>query len=125
MALTIAWNHVSERFQYLERYEDIRPIVVAMRRLVAALSEDPRLNDIEPSVSLGSLNLRLGDSERYVNVVWTEDEPQGFKVSFVDSPLVFSETRTVSGAKVVATIIEYLNRLKRQQDEEGTNGARS
>ena len=125
MALTIAWNHVSERFQYLERYEDIRPIVVAMRRLVAALSEDPRLNDIEPSVSLGSLNLRLGDSERYVNVVWTEDEPQGFKVSFVDPPLVFSETRTVSGAKVVATIIEYLNRLKRQQDEEGTNGARS
>jgi hypothetical protein len=114
MALTAAWDRVSERFRYLERYAAIRPIVIAMRRLVAALREDPRLGDVEPSVSLGSLNLSLSDSERYVVIVWSEDEPQGFKVSFVDPPLEFSETTTVDEAKVVPTIIEYLDRLRRQ-----------
>jgi hypothetical protein len=114
MALTVEWDRVSERFRYLERYEALGPIVVAMLRLVAALREDPRLGDVEPSVSLGSLVLRLSGLERYVNVVWSEDEPQGFKVSFVDPPLEFSETTTVSEAKVVPTIVEYLDRLKGQ-----------
>jgi hypothetical protein len=112
MALTEAWNRVSERFQYLERYEDIRPVVIAMRQLVATLSKDSRVNDINPSVSLGSLNLSLSDSGRYINVVWSEEEPCGFKVSFVDPPLMFSETKKVSNDKVLSTIIDYLERLK-------------
>ncbi|HEY5814294.1 MAG TPA: hypothetical protein VIT23_16765 [Terrimicrobiaceae bacterium] len=114
MALTAAWNAVGKRFQDLERHEDIRPIVVAMHRLVAALREDPRFSDIEPSVSLGSLNLRLSDSERYVNAVWNADEPPGFKVSFVDPSLEFHETKKVDEGKVVATILEYLDCLRRQ-----------
>jgi hypothetical protein len=112
MALRVEWDRVNERFRELERYVQLRPIVVAMQRLVAALREDPRLDGVEPSVSLASLNLRPSDSKRYVVVAWSENEPQGFKVSFVDPPLEFSETTKVDEAKVVAIIIEYLDRLK-------------
>ena len=117
MAMTIAWYRVSECFHDLERHAEIRPIVVSMLRLVAALRADPRLDDIEPSVSLGSLNLKVSGSNRFVIVVWTEDEPRGFKVSFFDPPATFSETRIVPEAKVVAIIIDYLSRLKSQRAE--------
>ena len=117
MALTVAWNRVSERFHYLERYAAIRPVVVSMLRLVTALRDDPRLGDVEPGVSLGSLNLRVSGSNRFVVVVWTEDEPRGFKVSFFDPPDTFSETTVVPEAKVVAIIIDYLSRLRSQQAE--------
>jgi hypothetical protein len=110
---TVEWKRVSERFRDVKRFVRLRPTVAAMLRLVAVLRGDPRLGAITPSVSLASLNLKLSGSERYVLVVWSEKEPQGFEVSFVDPPLEFSETTKVCEAKVVETIIEYLDRVKK------------
>jgi hypothetical protein len=117
MALTLRWDRVSERFHNLDRHVRLRPTVAAMLRLVATLREDPRLSGVEPSVSLASLNLKLDDCKRYVLVAWSENEPQGFEVSFVDPPLEFTETVKVPEPQVVATIIEYLDRLKKGSEQ--------
>jgi hypothetical protein len=113
MALTAKWDLVNERLRALERYERMRPTVAAMLRLAAALRHDPRINDAEPGVSLASLNLRLSDTERYVVVAWDEESRRKFEVSFVDPPLEFSETKWVDEAGVIATIVEYLERLRK------------
>lgn len=116
MALTAAWALVSERLKDLERYERLRSTIAAMLRLVAALRGDSRLDDIQPSISLASLNLRLSDSRRYVLVAWRDEEPRGFEISFVDPPLEFYETKQIGEAEVVATIVEYLDRLRKKRE---------
>ena len=112
MAMTVEWKHVSDRFQELQRFERLRPTVTAMLRLIADLRKDSRLDAFVPSVSLASLNLKLSGSKRYVVVAWNDSQPQGFEISFVDPSLEFSETSMVFEANVVATIVEYLNKLK-------------
>ena len=113
MALATSWDQVTERFRNLERYQRLGPTIAAMLALVGKLRRDPRMADVEPSVSLISLNLKLPDSPRYVVVEWAEDESPPFSVAFVDPPLEFHDTRRVSEPQVVATTIDYIDRLRR------------
>jgi len=108
MALTQQWDRVSERYHELASIVQLLPIVTRMQQLVAALRENPALDDAEPSVSLASLNLTLPDSERHVAIIWSVDEPQGYKVAMVDPPLTYSQATTVDEAQVVATVVQYL-----------------
>ena len=113
MALATSWDQVIERFRDLERYQRLRPTIAAMLALVRDLRRDPGMADVEPSVSLASLNLKLQDSLRYVMVGWAENESQPFTVAFVDPPLEFHDTQKVSEPQVVATTIDYIDRLRR------------
>jgi len=112
MAITQQWDRVNERYRELEGIVQLAPVVTRMQRLVAALRKDPALDDVEPSVSLASLNLAPSHSERHVAVIWSEDEPQGYKVSMVDPPLTYSEATKVDEAQVVATVVQYLTRVR-------------
>ena len=76
MALATAWDRVGDRLRALNYYERLRPTVTAMLALVAELRQDPGLEDVEPSVSLAALNLKLVHSRRYVMVSRVEDEPR-------------------------------------------------
>ena len=91
MAMTTKWNDVTK---WLRTHEDsavARPTVAAMLRLLAVLRKDPRLDAVEPNLSLLSLTLRLRGIQRYVMVAWTEEPPGCYEVAFVDPPLEFSE----------------------------------
>ena len=111
MALATAWDRVGDRLRALNYYERLRPTVTAMLALVADLRQDPGLADVEPSVSLASLNLKLAHSRRYVMVSRIEDEPR-FTVSFVDPQLDFHQTRTVDEDQAVTSIDEYIDCLR-------------
>jgi len=113
VALRHEWEQVDERYRQLAGIAALASVVARMQRLVAALREEPALGDVNPSVSLASLNLVPGHSERYVAVVWSEDEPQGYKVSMVDPPMTYSEATTVDEAQGVATVLQYLARVER------------
>jgi hypothetical protein len=114
MAMTSTWDNVVERFQSLEQYAPLRPIVDAMLDLVAVLREDPRLDGLSPDVSHAALTLRLGRHPRYVIV--ERGEVDGFAVSFVDGVMEFSDTRSVPEAEAVATIVEYVEQVRRHKD---------
>jgi hypothetical protein len=111
VAIATAWDRVADRLRALNYYERLRPTVTAMLALVAELRQDPGLEDVEPSVSLAALNLKLVHSRRYVMVSRVEDEPR-FTVSFVDPQLDFHETRTVNEDQAVTTIADYIDRLR-------------
>jgi hypothetical protein len=111
VALPTAWDRVDEHLRSLAYHERLGPTIAALRALVAELRREPRLAGVDPSVSLASLNLKLPDTTCYVMVAWHENEPQPFGVSFIDPPLEFRDIRRVSKADVVATVIDYLDRL--------------
>jgi hypothetical protein len=112
MAMTQQWDRVNERYRELKGIVQLATIVTRMQQLVAALREDPALHDVEPSVSLAALNLSPSHSERHVAVIWSEDQPQGYKVSMVDPSLTYSEATKVDEAQVVATLVQYLARVR-------------
>ena len=115
MALTMEWESVKERFKDLAKHPGLRPTVEKMQWLVGRLCEDPRMDGVAPHVSLGSLSLKPVDSKRSVMIAWNENEPGGYKVSYVDPPLEISETTRAPEAAVITVIMQYLDRLRANQ----------
>jgi hypothetical protein len=112
VAQPTGWDGVDEHLRRLAYHELLGPTIAAMRALAAELRHEPRLAGVDPSISLVSLNLKLPDTACYVNVAWHENEPRPFGVSFVDPPLEFRDIRRVRTADVVATVVDYLDRLR-------------
>jgi hypothetical protein len=109
------WDRVTARLRDLEStYSSLRSLVSPMLHLVEILRGDPRLEGVAPNLSHLSLTLRLPDIQRYVIGWWDDREPRRYAISFVDPPLEFSETTIVSEVEVAATVVAYLERLRRR-----------
>jgi hypothetical protein len=93
----------------------MRPTIAAMLRLVASLRSEPRFDDVAPSVSLASVNLKINNSARYVVVSWNEERPKNYEISFVDPLMEFSGTKQVKEVDIISIIDEYLNDLRKNK----------
>lgn len=111
--MTSPWDDAVDRLRDLKRLKRLRPTITVMLRLVAALRNDPRLDGVAPDISHVALVLRLSGKQRYVIVEWHEDGQPGFAVSFVDPPFEFTDTRIVPQSEGPATVVDYLDQLRR------------
>jgi hypothetical protein len=109
MAVANEWDKVNEAFNRLDHYRVLQPTLAAMRKLVEMVQHDSAFGDVHPMVSMASLVLSRGHSERRVAVAWGEDG--GYKVALVNSQLEFSEPTMVRENAVVKVLQEYLDRL--------------
>jgi len=111
MAISAQWDEVMKRLDYLEQYDVLHPTLEAQRGVVAALRGDPGFADVQPGLSHATLTLRIRDRKRGVMVSW-DDERKRFDVAFLDPGLEIVECRGVPPPEVVATVIEYLDRIR-------------
>lgn len=109
MAVTDEWDKVSTAFEHLKRYRVLHPTVAAMRKLVDLIKHDASFSDVHPSVSMASLMLSREHVERRVNVAWNEDG--GYRATFVNSQLEFTEPTMAHEDSIVQVLRKYLDRL--------------
>ena len=106
------WDKVEQTFHSLEQHVRTRPVVARMLGLTARLRDEPRLAAMVPVVSHFTLTLRAPGCTSVVAVWCDESEGGAYKVAFVDPPLEFRQTKQFSDDDVVATVIEYVDRLQ-------------
>ena len=110
MAIRSEWEAVEIEFSIREKWDALRSSIAAMRRLAEKLKADPRIHDLQPSVSHGSLVFRRAEP-RSVWVSW--DSAGAYQVSLVVvRDLNFLKTTRVDDDKVVDVVIDYLDKAR-------------
>jgi len=106
--LTDDWQEVEEAFARLDKYQAWRPIVAAMRHLIAMIRADSRFHDLEPSVSHACLVFRRR-AKRSVFVSWNVDNGS-YRIAFVVGVFELRDSRIVREGAVLDVLFEYLER---------------
>lgn len=106
--MTDDWRGVEEALYWLDQRLSWRPVVVAMRGLLAAIKADPRFHDLAPSMSHDALVLRRS-SNPGVWVSWLPDD-EAYEVAFIDPGFSLRDRRRAKATDGCLELLsEYLD----------------
>lgn len=106
--MTDDWRSVEERLYWIDQLLRWRPIVAAMRRLIAAIKADPRFHDLRPSMSHAALVFRRG-ADHAVCASWNPEDEM-YKVAFIDPGFTFRDSRAAATDAILDLLFDYLDR---------------
>jgi hypothetical protein len=119
MAVAHEWDKVIEQLDTFSVYQVAHPTLLAMKKLVGMIKDDPAFADVRPMRSHISLILSRGSTPRRVYVGWNDQ----YIVAFVGPRMEISEGTRIGEEHVVRVLREHLDRLEPQVKFESTEEA--